>query len=128
MSGTHEDHLQKAGSALAYLANLVIIIRSDTEQVRQAEGNGTNHQVTGHIQLGITQVLHQPQPPQIVGKLTGKEPHFTANPFLNRPAFTRQPLRSEEHTSELQSRPHLVCRLLLEKKKKNTSHCPSPEP
>src|SRR6266498_486447 len=29
-------------------------------------------------------------------------------------------LRSEEHTSELQSRPHLVCRLLLEKKKQNT--------
>src|SRR5690554_7601653 len=30
--------------------------------------------------------------------------------------------RSEEHTSELQSRPHLVCRLLLEKKKKTTHH------
>src|SRR6266498_368183 len=29
-----------------------------------------------------------------------------------------RPSRSEEHTSELQSRPHLVCRLLLEKKKK----------
>src|SRR5690554_7159221 len=29
---------------------------------------------------------------------------------------TRVSLRSEEHTSELQSRPHLVCRLLLEKK------------
>src|SRR2546422_4386280 len=29
-------------------------------------------------------------------------------------------LRSEEHTSELQSRLHLVCRLLLEKKKKET--------
>src|SRR2546422_4136806 len=29
--------------------------------------------------------------------------------------------RSEEHTSELQSRLHLVCRLLLEKKKKNTT-------
>src|SRR5438552_5939517 len=29
-----------------------------------------------------------------------------------------QPLRSEEHTSELQSPDHLVCRLLLEKKKK----------
>src|SRR5690554_7613843 len=28
-------------------------------------------------------------------------------------------LRSEEHTSELQSRPHLVCRLLLEKKNHN---------
>src|SRR2546429_7279112 len=31
----------------------------------------------------------------------------------------RQPVRSEEHTSELQSRLHLVCRLLLEKKKNN---------
>src|SRR5687768_17885672 len=30
--------------------------------------------------------------------------------------------RSEEHTSELQSRLHLVCRLLLEKKKKNNKH------
>src|SRR5690554_7705715 len=29
----------------------------------------------------------------------------------------RTEIRSEEHTSELQSRPHLVCRLLLEKKK-----------
>src|SRR3989442_7780785 len=29
----------------------------------------------------------------------------------------QEPRRSEEHTSELQSRPHLVCRLLLEKKK-----------
>src|SRR3712207_7602346 len=29
------------------------------------------------------------------------------------------PRRSEEHTSELQSRQYLVCRLLLEKKKKN---------
>src|SRR5204863_8648901 len=33
--------------------------------------------------------------------------------------------RSEEHTSELQSRRDLVCRLLLEKKKKKTSSTPS---
>src|SRR2546422_4997221 len=32
-------------------------------------------------------------------------------------------LRSEEHTSELQSRLHLVCRLLLEKKKTTTKIC-----
>src|SRR3712207_949440 len=32
--------------------------------------------------------------------------------------------RSEEHTSELQSRQYLVCRLLLEKKKKNTNYSP----
>src|SRR2546422_3928098 len=31
------------------------------------------------------------------------------------------PMRSEEHTSELQSRLHLVCRLLLEKKKQKIS-------
>src|SRR5256884_8407894 len=34
-------------------------------------------------------------------------------------ANQKKPQRSEEHTSELQSRLHLVCRLLLEKKKKN---------
>src|SRR5947208_6353933 len=33
-------------------------------------------------------------------------------------------VRSEEHTSELQSPDHLVCRLLLEKKKKNTTKRP----
>src|SRR5690606_41507720 len=36
--------------------------------------------------------------------------HLHHNPYL---------VRSEEHTSELQSRENLVCRLLLEKKKKN---------
>src|SRR5690606_40379251 len=34
----------------------------------------------------------------------------------------RKILRSEEHTSELQSRENLVCRLLLEKKKKKRKH------
>src|SRR6266550_9104420 len=37
-----------------------------------------------------------------------------------RPHSPASNARSEEHTSELQSRLHLVCRLLLEKKKKNT--------
>src|SRR2546427_6912454 len=48
----------------------------------------------------------------------------------NRQAKTsRRVLRSEEHTSELQSQSNLVCRLLLEKKKKyninyqNNRHC-----
>src|ERR1041385_9419239 len=36
--------------------------------------------------------------------------------------------RSEEHTSELQSRLHLVCRLLLEKKKKQTPKTVRPHP
>src|SRR3989442_6379483 len=51
---------------------------------------------------------------------------FRSLPLLLITAFACQPpdtsasakqARSEEHTSELQSRPHLVCRLLLEKKK-----------
>src|SRR3712207_7901000 len=41
-----------------------------------------------------------------------------------RPA--KGPGRSEEHTSELQSRQYLVCRLLLEKKKNHpTAYCPT---
>src|SRR2546421_6846796 len=39
---------------------------------------------------------------------------------LDGDAHFSNPLRSEEHTSELQSRSDLVCRLLLEKKKKKT--------
>src|SRR5690625_3093388 len=39
-----------------------------------------------------------------------------AAPRAGRPSARAAPRRSEEHTSELQSRGHLVCRLLLEKK------------
>src|SRR5688572_32381855 len=39
-----------------------------------------------------------------------------------RAAFVYGSVRSEEHTSELQSQSNLVCRLLLEKKKKNRQH------
>src|SRR2546430_11230890 len=52
---------------------------------------------------------------------------FEITPFADRPTTTSAPLsisarergcvRSEEHTSELQSQSNLVCRLLLEKKK-----------
>src|SRR2546430_8514635 len=40
--------------------------------------------------------------------------------------YSRLALRSEEHTSELQSQSNLVCRLLLEKKKKNQLHLSPP--
>src|SRR3989449_397175 len=43
------------------------------------------------------------------------------NPIRVPEPGSRHAARSEEHTSELQSRLHLVCRLLLEKKKKQTS-------
>src|SRR5690625_6322079 len=48
----------------------------------------------------------------------------TSSPFIAESVFDRLRYRSEEHTSELQSRGHLVCRLLLEKKKERraTTH------
>src|SRR5437762_10724539 len=43
-------------------------------------------------------------------------------------AVRREPPRSEEHTSELQSPMYLVCRLLLEKKKKHNEINPTQKP
>src|SRR3712207_6988778 len=47
-----------------------------------------------------------------------RSPHSAAKSTPKEIAAARR--RSEEHTSELQSRQYLVCRLLLEKKKKKT--------
>src|SRR3989442_10471298 len=67
-----------------------------------------------HLQLGRRPRL----PPQLLHRLI-------VLPALGRPAEgwknDQAVKRSEEHTSELQSRPHLVCRLLLEKKKKKNN-------
>src|SRR2546422_3423831 len=51
----------------------------------------------------------------VISPSSGEEPRPSAAGPASR---IRWPRRSEEHTSELQSRLHLVCRLLLEKKKK----------
>src|SRR5690554_1916549 len=48
----------------------------------------------------------------------GQSARLTINITNSDQSVSNLRLRSEEHTSELQSRPHLVCRLLLEKKKK----------
>src|SRR5438309_11464110 len=52
-------------------------------------------------------------PEHVVG-----EDHVARRIPICRPEPFECPLRSEEHTSELQSQFHLVCRLLLEKKKR----------
>src|SRR5256884_5924231 len=61
-----------------------------------------------------TRQLHAPGAPEHYGQ--------------RRPPKRAPPARSEEHTSEFQSRLHLVCRLLLEKKKTNASISILPEP
>src|SRR2546422_2924608 len=68
---------------------------------------------------------------QLAGHLAGIRHYKDQEFFLNRrfatvldglAIFQDDSLRSEEHTSELQSRLHLVCRLLLEKKKKQITY------
>src|SRR3712207_7502681 len=62
-----------------------------------------------------------------VGPLFGPARHPGVAPVdghAARPALVEHELRSEEHTSELQSRQYLVCRLLLEKKK-NIAYAPN---
>src|SRR3989442_7677305 len=66
------------------------------------------------------------RPEQIELLLDAQRPRMVQHPRLRVQIVRREGegprearrRRSEEHTSELQSRPHLVCRLLLEKKKK----------
>src|SRR5690606_41350743 len=74
--------------------------RAEIRQGRPAAGRDANHRGA----------RHQGQIPQ-------PEPVYPGRESV-RPAHRRQYGRSEEHTSELQSRENLVCRLLLEKKKK----------
>src|SRR2546425_3620058 len=57
-----------------------------------------------------------------VSRFSGRRSFESASPLMRRSKLLlpekRETLRSEEHTSELQSLAYLVCRLLLEKKKK----------
>src|SRR5258708_15725821 len=62
---------------------------------------------------GYTQVAAGPAPPATALRLARPQP-----PRIDL-SYGRADVRSEEHTSELQSPDHLVCRLLLEKKKNN---------
>src|SRR5690348_17822914 len=62
---------------------------------------------------------HVPTPPRPQTGFARGRPSPRGRPHLF--AFTDFLPRSEEHTSELQSPVHLVCRLLLEKKKPDTS-------
>src|SRR3712207_7053923 len=65
----------------------------------------------------------RPAPSRSPGRAAAPRPSRPRVPRSRRPRPSLWPLwsRSEEHTSELQSRQYLVCRLLLEKKKKKHS-------
>src|SRR2546429_9098945 len=64
-----------------------------------------------------TTLFRSAEPPGRRARLVSRaQPAFAGRPVVE--ARQEPANRSEEHTSELQSRLHLVCRLLLEKKKK----------
>src|SRR5438876_5549372 len=66
--------------------------------------------------------VRQTDPTEASRPASGGPHHGHARPSVPAcPLKTRRHRRSEEHTSELQSPVHLVCRLLLEKKKKHTT-------
>src|SRR2546427_7138571 len=71
------------------------------------------------LDLDVVERLGEPRVEQLVGhaaqRLGGRVPVR----LLGARVPVIDPSRSEEHTSELQSQSNLVCRLLLEKKKKN---------
>src|SRR3712207_8955630 len=63
--------------------------------------------------------LFRSAPARASTRRTGPRPRRAPRaPSTTRPTSRRSATRSEEHTSELQSRQYLVCRLLLEKKNK----------
>src|SRR3712207_7404998 len=59
--------------------------------------------------------VRRPRQPQVGGHVSGANEVDVGD--KERPVGAEGRVRSEEHTSELQSRQYLVCRLLLEKKK-----------
>src|SRR5262245_49480306 len=62
---------------------------------------------------GLDAIRHRPNPGECA-----RVYHPAENTISRHLTTMDEPMRSEEHTSELQSLRHLVCRLLLEKKKK----------
>src|SRR5260370_16733560 len=76
---------------------------------------------------GFARLVANPLP---IGSVTTANTIGIEWPARRRVVTAGVPLRSEEHTSELQSHLNLVCRLLLEKKKKtlNSSLLPPPPP
>src|SRR5947209_11769177 len=79
------------------------LFRSDVAQLGAEKG----------IATGVLALLELEHDPELILPL---DRHAVAE--ITRVDHTGMRLRSEEHTSELQSRQYLVCRLLLEKKKK----------
>src|SRR5690554_7252683 len=91
---------------MAYPMDKEITLTEDLDQLLSDQ----ERELSGEIENNLELELLKKQ--KVLSEYDLKNIRMTNYPQL---------VRSEEHTSELQSRPHLVCRLLLEKKNsKNT--------
>src|SRR5690554_7128147 len=106
-----------------------------TKKVSGLSSKAIQHPAKVEQQLALVSAVKafcpKPARPLPFGDHTGRDTHnlpklgVNTRPLINlgrRFLLLSESRRSEEHTSELQSRPHLVCRLLLEKKKKTKYH------
>src|SRR5690625_4397031 len=93
---------QKTSDLLSESINRVICATDEQQIVQTKRWKEANHRLTElHSMIGNDRLVEKDVLDKILEQIHRQE-------------------RSEEHTSELQSRGHLVCRLLLEKKKYNT--------
>src|SRR3989442_2905281 len=76
---------------------------------------------SGDSATASTDMMENRSPANVFSRSPELAFHTRASPGWTISGLPPTILRSEEHTSELQSRPHLVCRLLLEKKKTRAS-------
>src|SRR5690625_5305730 len=106
------------GPVLRALADLGVSVTSSGDQGRASAGSAGESNVPGYLPV----VVHG------TGAVRGGEIEVdssASSQFVSALLLANweeaEESRSEEHTSELQSRGHLVCRLLLEKKNAKTS-------
>src|SRR5690554_7396463 len=84
-------------------------LQASGENVGLPDGQMGNSEV-GHLNIGAGRIVYQ--------DLVKINRAIASGELARNEELLKAFQRSEEHTSELQSRPHLVCRLLLEKKKR----------
>src|SRR5437870_2279076 len=91
---------------------LELVTGDITRQTTDAIVNAANSQLAGGG--GVDGAIHRAGGPALMAETRQRYPQGCPTGAA---VITGAGQRSEEHTSELQSRGHLVCRLLLEKKK-----------
>src|SRR5690554_4539062 len=121
-------------SLAAFFAPFLIVIATTGGLYLLGEKGTLRYTPIAHLEMQTLENQKRPLPEHLTALLqqagvdnyTVKDIKISGDTIISYPSsrdyyqFTMNTtgVRSEKHTSELQSRPHLVCRLLLEKKKK----------